>query len=282
MIERHHDYVLRNITVAAGAIADFIILMDFDAPFALRTLFGANSMNSFQFQIIGFDDRLYQQGIVFSNVSVDSLLGTPGTFYMFYPQITMPIQTAFRIRIQDLSGFGTTNGVLVFRGTKLYPANTAISFGPSYPSKFAELNFRYPYNFTLNPGSAANPTVLQQQPLNVKSDADFAFRMGAAFVLPGGDVYDPAGTDCVLRDQYGKPFSSDSTGPGVPGWVPLHLLFPVPNNSSRVAIPDVTVYPEIYIQRNTQLLFDLRRTSGVSQNTYAIVLHGSKIFQVAA
>ena len=288
MIERHHDYVLRNITIPAGGEVEYVILMDFDAPFALRTMFGAASLNYFSFQLIGFDDRFYQQGTVFSNLTVDSLLtspsvapNAPGTFFMFYPQITMPIQGAFRIRLQDLSGLGSTNGVLVFRGTKIYPDDTALAFGPQYPPKFAELSFRYPFSFTLAQGTTGTPTVLQQQPMNVKQDADFVFRMGAAFVQPGGDAFDPAGTDCVLRDQYGKPFSSDSTGPSVPGWVPLQLLFPVPNDNSRICVPDVTVYPEIYVQRNTQLLFDIRRTSGAHTNTYNVVLHGSKIFQVS-
>jgi hypothetical protein len=281
MIERHHDYVLRNIGITPNGQKDFVVLMDFDAPFALRTLFGAASMNYFSFQLIGFDDRFYQQGTVFSNVTVDSLLNTPGSFFMFYPQITMPIQGAFRIRLKDLSGAGIDGGVLVFRGTKIYPSDTSLAFGPQYPPNFAELNFRYPFNFTIPLGTGANPTVLQHQPFNIKPDADFVFRMGASFVQPGADAYDAAGVDCVLRDQYGKPFSSDSTGPSVPGWVPLHLLFPVPNNSSRISIPDVTIYPEIYVQRNTQLLFDIRRTSGTQNTTYNIVLHGSKIFQVS-
>ena len=276
MIERHQDYVLRGVTVAANATARFVVLMDVDAPFALRTLFGANSLSSFQFQILGYDDRLYSQGI--SNAAVDSLLNSPGCFFPFYPQITFPIQTSIQIIITDLSGVGSTNGVLVLRGTKLYP--DGVTFGPKYPPKFSELNFRYPYKFTIPLGTVPAPSVLGSQPLNVKSDADFVFRMGSAFVQPGADAFDSAGTDCVLRDQYGKPYSSDSTGPGTPGWVPLALLFPVPGDSNRVCVPDVTVYPEIYVEKNSQLLLDLRRTSGAHTNTMNVVLHGSKIFPV--
>lgn len=277
MIERHHDYVLRNITIAANKTARYVILMDVDAPFALRTLFGANSLSQFQFRIIGYDDRLYSQGI--SNAAVDSLLNQPGCFFMFYPQITFPIQTSIQIEITDLSGNGDTNAVLVLRGTKLYP--DGVTFGPKYPPKFSELNFRYPYTFTLPLGSTAVPSVLGSQPLNIKSDADFVFRMGSAFVQPGADGFVSAGNDCVLRDQYGKSFSSDSTGPGVPGWVPTALLFPVAGDNNRICVPDVTIYPEIYVEKNSQLLLDLRRTSGANTNTMNIVLHGSKIFPVS-
>ena len=36
MIERHQDYVLRNITVPAGGSVKYVIPLDSDAPFALR------------------------------------------------------------------------------------------------------------------------------------------------------------------------------------------------------------------------------------------------------
>jgi hypothetical protein len=80
----------------------------------------------------------------------------------------------------------------------------------------------------------------------------------------------------ILRDQYGKPYSND--------WVPTETLFPLSMGQSlgilsAWSVPDVTIFPEIYLGRNTQLLLDIRRTSGTQSNSMYFVLHGSKIFQ---
>jgi hypothetical protein len=271
MMERHQDYVQPAVAVTANKTARFVIKLDVDAPFALRSLLFVN-MNAFQFVITGFDDRRYSQGT--PNISTDSLL-QGGQFFPIYPQITFPIGMTIIIDVTDISGVGSTDGVLVFRGTKLYPDGVLVNT-PKYPPKFSELNFRYGYSLSVPLGSAGTPTVLQNQPLNVLNDADFVVRMTSAFVQPGGDAYDPNQTSVILRDQYGKPYSND--------WVPMHLLFPI--NSSAIspvqsAIPDAMIYPEIYLARNTQLLLDIERESGANTNTYNFVLHGSKIFSIA-
>ena len=89
-----------------------------------------------------------------------------------------------------------------------------------------------------------------------------------SFATTSGDAYDPTGTDCILRDQYGKAYSND--------WVPMGHVFP---QYPQDAEPYATIYPELYIPKSQQLLLDLRRTSGTQANGLTVVLHGSKIFQ---
>jgi hypothetical protein len=271
MIERHHDYILRNINVSAGQSVQFVVKLDSDAPFALRQILSLNMEHKFQMIIQGYDDRRYMGGQMLA--AVDSLLN-PGFAFIVYPQITFPTQLSILVTINEIAGTGIDGGVLCFRGTKLF--NDGTVFGPAYPSKFSELCFRYPYNFTVAQGTGPNPFILGSQPLNVKADADFVVRMGSAFVQPGADGYSDSGNDVVLSDQYGKPYSSDSTGIG-PGWVPTHFLFPVPN-AEHVFVPDVTIYPEIYVLRNSQLLLDIRRTNGTQANIMNFILHGAKVF----
>src|SRR5208337_1408190 len=200
MIERHQDYVLRGITVAANATKRFVLQLDTDAPFALRSIATSGfPYQGFQFVIQGVDDRLYTAGS--PSTAVDTLLN-PAAFFIVYPQITYPSELQIQVLITDLSGSGITNGVMVFRGTKLYRPGTV--FGPQYPPKFSELNFRYTFPFIL-----AQNTTLLSQPMNVQADADFVVRMLSGFVQPRGDGYSVGGNDVILRDQYGKPYSND-------------------------------------------------------------------------
>jgi hypothetical protein len=278
MIERHQDYVLRNITVSPNGTANFVVQMDTDAPFALRTVATSNMpYQGFQFTITGMDDRLYAAGT--PETAVDSLLN-PAAFFIVYPQIPFATQITLQVAITDLSGDGISDGVMVFRGCKIYPPGTV--FGPQYPATYSELNFRYTYPFTLAAGTSNAPTVLASQPLDIQADADFVVRMLSGFVQPLADGFSVGGNDVILRDQYGKPYSTDSGGG--PGWVPMETLFPIPNGDDvSVAqwwsVPDVTIYPEIYIPKSQQLLIDIRRTNGTQNNTYNLTLHGSKIFQ---
>lgn len=278
MIERHQDYVLRNITVPANGTVTYIIQLDTDAPFALRSVASSGMpYQGFQFVITGMDQRLYTAGT--PATAVDSLLN-PASFFIVYPQITFPTQIVIQVSVTDLSGDGISSGVLVFRGCKIYRPGTV--FGPQYPAKFSELNFRYTYPFTIAQGTTESPTVLYSQPLDIQADADFVVRMLSGFVQPEGDGYTVGAQDVILRDQYGKPYSTDSGGG--PGWVPMETLFPVPNGDTVsvdqwTSVPDVTIYPEIYIPKSQQLLIDIRRTAGTQNDTYNLTLHGSKIFQ---
>lgn len=269
MLERHQDYVLRNITVPANGTANFVVPLDTDAPFALRTIASSNmTPQGFQITITGLDDRKYVGGLPLA--AVDSLLN-PATFFIVYPQIPFPAQLTIQLTITDLSGGGITNGVLVFRGTKLYPEGAV--FGPQYPPNFSELNFRYGYQFAIAQGTADNPSVLAYQPLDIQSDADFVVRMASCYVQPTADGFVIGENDVIVRDQYGKPYSND--------WVPTETLFPVPGVGTSWSIPDVTIFPEIYLVKNTQLLLDIRRTGGTQSNTMNFVLHGSKLFPVS-
>jgi hypothetical protein len=272
MIERHHDYVVNNVTLASGQTQVFTILLDQDAPFALRSIVTGATLSRFQFLIEGPDGRRYASAT--KQNPQDSLLN-PGTFFPVYPQITFPAYGAITLTLNDLSGGGTgPPNAIALRGVKLFQEGQV--FAPQYPAKFTELMFRYKYQFTLAQGTLSNPTVLTSQPLNILNDADFVVRMGSAYVvLPSTDGWDVIA--CVLRDQYGRAYSTDSTGPGATPWIPAHFLFPVPGFENCVW-PDTTLYPEIYVPRNSQLLMDIQRSSGTASNTLQFVLHGSKIF----
>lgn len=272
MIERHQDYVLRNITVPANGRVKFVIPLDSDAPFALRCvlssgmpLFGSSVsgfQSQFEFTITGMDDRRYMGGNGDPLNGIDSLVNPASLPFIVYPQITFPSNIAIQVTVIDTSGVGISGATLVFRGTKIYPPGT--QFGPAYPQPFSELNFRYAYPLTIALGSVGTPSLLLSQPLNIQADADFVVRMCSA-ANTVGDTYDAVNTFARLRDQYGKPYSND--------WVPIELLFPQTNE------PYSTIYPEIYLKKSTQLLLDLMRTSGATNDTIQIVLHGSKIFQ---
>ena len=267
MIERHQDYVLRNITVPAGGSVKYVIPLDSDAPFALRCVLSsgmpnANGKSQFEFAITGMDDRRYMGGNGDPANGVDSMVNPGSLPFIVYPQIAFPSNIAIQVNVIDTSGVGISGAVMVFRGTKIYPPGT--QFGPAYPQPFSELNFRYVYPLVIAQGSTGTPSLLLSQPLNIQSDADFVVRMCSAGNT-AGDAYDAPNTWAILRDQYGKPYSND--------WVPIELLFPQTNE------PYSTIYPEIYLQKSTQLLLDLMRTSGIQTNTIQIVLHGSKIFQ---
>lgn len=278
MIERHQDYVLRGITVSADGTAQFVVKLDSDAPFALRSVASSGMGQNWQFTITGMDDRKYVGGSPLA--AADSLLNNQGTdsgigasFFIIYPQITFPAQITIQVSVTDLTGSGITNGVLVFRGAKLYPEGTV--FGPQYPSNFAELAYRYGYSVTIAQGTVNAPSVLSYQPLNIQSDADFVFRMASCYVQPLTDGFSIGSNDVILRDQYGKAFSND--------WVPTELLFPISQGANLgivapYSVPDVTVFPEIYLPRSTQLLLDIRRTSGTQSIVMNFILHGAKVF----
>ncbi len=129
-------------------------------------------------------------------------------------------------------------------------------------------------------GSGGTPTVFAYQPLNIQSDADFVVRMLSFYSQSINGVADfIVGTcDVILRDQYGKAYSND--------WVPAETLFPT-NTGNNVgvglsfSVPDVTIFPEIYLKANTQLLLDIRRTGGVGNSYMQFCLHGSKIFPLS-
>ena len=275
MIERHQDYVLRGITVPANGSVQYQIPLDPDAPFALRCLlssgmplFGGapDARAVFQFTITGMDQRRYMGGNGTPLAGLDSLIQPASLPFIFYPQITFPSNVTIQVTVYDISGAGITNGVLTFRGTKLF--QPGVVFGPQYPIPYSELNFRYAYPFTLPQGTTNVPAVIASQPLDIQSDADFAVRMCSFATTSGVDGYDPTGTDCILRDQYGKAYSND--------WVPMGHVFP---QYPQDAEPYSTIYPEIYIPKSQQLLLDLRRTSGTAPGGLTVVLHGSKIFQ---
>lgn len=267
MIERHQDYVLSSITVPANGAVQYVVNLDSDAPFALRCILSSNMPTSggqslFEVVITGMDDRRYMGGNGDPLNGLDSLINPGSLPFIVYPQITFPSHITIQVRVIDTSGAGITNGVLVFRGTKIYNPGTV--FGPQYPQRFSELNFRYAYQEIVAKGTGAVPFQLTGQPLDIQSDADFVVRMCSAGNI-AGDSYDPANTWVILRDQYGKPYSNT--------WVPIELLFPQTNE------PYPTIYPEIYLAKSTQLLLDIQRTSGTQNDTIVIVLHGSKIFQ---
>lgn len=274
MIERHHDYVLSDINVSAFGTANFVVPIDVDAPFALRCILSSgmptlNGQPLFQLTITGADDRRYFGGNGGPLAGADSLINNSAeTPFIVYPQIPFPTQITIQVSITDVSGSGISNGILVFRGCKLY--QEGVVFGPQYPPQFSELNFRYAYSLAI-----AGPTYeLLSQPLDIQSDADFVVRMCSGG-WPTADTYNASATFVILRDQYGKPYSSGiNASTGQPyAWVPVELLFP------NLIAPYSTIYPEIYLAKNTQLLLDVMRTDSPGETTtFLPILHGSKIY----
>ena len=161
-----------------------------------------------------------------------------------YPNILFPANSVVVLDIETLnSATRNPSAVIVFVGTKLFKDGDI--WAPQYPAKFKArpyLNNLFVPNVTISSGPVLN------QPFNVEKDADFVFQLGGyadTSAATGGFPDSLADLGFIMRDWQGKAYSND--------YVPIALLFPF----LTAQIPGF-VYPEIYIPRDQQLLFDFK------------------------
>jgi hypothetical protein len=129
----------------------------------------------------------------------------------------------------------------------------------------------------------------QNNIFTVKADADFVFRAGQATAPFSTDGRTFAEVGIILRDFNRKPYSND--------FVPLDLMFGSGGFPSAIPIGSAPsfiapfgpgpaqpglLYPEFYLPRNHQLLYDLKRTDGAGGSNqsedFVINFVGQKVF----
>lgn len=255
LVERMHFYVYPSL-VTPGQLSEGLVLRtDQDAPFRL---FGVAIWNvdmnigrGFDGQIgIRFarpDGRFTQRAITAAdllfpgNLSNSGLTPNAAMVCPIRPGILYPPNSVITF---DMLGLPTSivaqQGVsIVFCGVKYYEEGTI--WAPRYPNKFSAL----PYldNLTITRYPSLNNIFTAQ------ADSDFVwqagvytdFGAGTSGVTPIDQLVD---LGVIVRDYTLKPYMSD--------YIPGALLFPFLN-----AQKPGFLFPEIYLPRNEQLLFDV-------------------------
>ena len=310
--ERHHDYVLgpnqdaRLASVAAGAeITNIELQLDPDAPFELRSrcvrqaYTQSLTQNGLQFLKTKWTGPLRgvfrQQDYVLESLQM-AYFGQVGNPKPIRPSITYPANGILSLNLINTGASALTNVTFFWRGVKLFPWGAVPAY--RYPAAMKSSPFSYPVPI-LNLGPAERRTSLIFQPgMNnatgaAKPDSDFVLRAGQATPPFGSGEGDArrqfAEIGIRLYDWSKKPFSND--------FVPLDILFgggsfpaafPLGQTPSFIspfgtgpAQPGL-FYPEIYIPRLNQLLYDLQRTDGAINGnvneSFVINWIGQKVF----
>jgi hypothetical protein len=299
--ERHHDYVLgpnqdaRLTSVAAGQTIEKVKLtLDPDAPFALRgrAVRQKYSATLTQAGLAGIATQWagpaqdYRMLTFIPERLQMANYGQAGNPGVIFPQIVYPANGVIQIDVTNTGASAVTNLTFFWRGVKLFPWGAVPGY--TYPRKLSALSFSYPILVNNLGVSEIRPN----QIFTVKGDADFVIRAGQAtapFQAAGPRTL--AEVSFVLRDFNKKPYSND--------YVPLDILFgsaawpdtiPLGPTPSFVA-PFSTgpsqpglYYPEIYVPKNHQMIYDIQRADGhglsdtnTTEDVY-INLIGSKVF----
>ncbi len=311
---RHFDYVLgpnqdsRLASVASGAnITGIVLQLDTDAPFvltgrAVRCSYGTDTGTFGQGAgLVGLrtrwsgPNRDYRQQSQKAAYVLESLqsawFGQRGNPKPIVPPVMYPAGSVLMVDLKQYttnpySGLGTAfpiiNLTFFFRGYKLYPEGTVTAY--TYPKRMASQTFAYPVPVT----SLGINEIRRNQIFIVKPDADFGLRGGQSFVPSPGSLK-LAEVGIILRDFNKQPYSSD--------FMPLDVLFGSSPNDSSYSLGgnEATVatgtgprvpglfYPEIYVPKNHQLLYDIQRQDGTLLSateaaTFKFNLIGGKVF----
>jgi hypothetical protein len=219
---------------------------------------------------------------------------------VIYPQYVYPTGSQIVVEIGNLGREPITNARLMFFGSKLFRDGAFQS--PTYPAKFSTLPFCYPTD-VLQVGLATSPTApatRRDLQLRIFRDADFAYRYGVCdpFTLgqDGGPVppgvfgtTQPSYNELYVqvRDEARKAYSNEPIH--INDWFPQGLpptnsgtpLSPAGQDQQGVGptFPGLVV-PEIYIERDHSIYFDLYR---FDLTGFPVDLHfrfqGAKVFQ---
>jgi hypothetical protein len=303
--QRHYDYVLgpsqdsRLAAVASGStITGIELKLDSDAPFvmtgrAVRRQYSLSG-SALELDLAGLKTRFtgpardYRMSPAYIRESLQQVYyGMMGAFKPIVPGILYPPGS---VLVVDLTYTNAAYDPIAlsfyFRGFKLYPPGAVLAY--TYPRRMATQAFAYPVP-VVNLG--ANET-RRGQIFTVKQDADFVLRGGQ-----GPDPEPRSGTptraeiSITLRDTNKQPYSND--------FVPFEILFGSAHptfETFAVGVAGTTAaagtgpmspglfYPEIYIPKNHQMIYDLRRADGVAIGatlpaSFPFTLLGSKVFE---
>ncbi len=296
--ERFFIYVLgpgqdsRLASIASGVtIQEVNLRTDDDAPFVLtgRSVRHAYTSDLDQADLQGLKTRWsgptkdYRQQEYVRESLQSAYYGQFGNPKPIIPQIYYPSRSVLSVDLQNTGASTITNLSFYWWGYKLFPAGAVPAY--TYPRRMGSQTFAYPVTVT----SLGVSEYRYDQIFTVKPDADFVFRAGQGipiFSTEGGRTL--AEVSIRLKDNHKQAYSSDFVpfdvlfGTGqFPAVVPIgptpSLVGPFGTGPSSPGL----VYPEIYLPRNYQLLYDLHRADGAGGSnqaeTFTFSLIGSKV-----
>jgi hypothetical protein len=283
----------RLASVAAGTVIEECLLrMEDDAPFVLTgravrhayssALTQAN-LNGLKTKWTGPQRDYRQQGYILESLQM-AYYGQFGNPKPIVPGIEYPPRSVLMLDLNNTGANTITNLSFYFWGYKLFPPDTVPAY--TYPRRFASQTFSYPVQVTALGVSETR----MNQIFTVKQDADFVLRGGQGITISssGGRVL--AEVAIRLKDHTKNPYSND--------FVPFDILFGTGAFSAVVPAgptPSFVTpfgtgpgqpglfYPEIYVPKNHQLMYDLQRADGAGGSNQAedFVFNfiGGKVFE---
>jgi hypothetical protein len=311
--QRHFDYVLgpsqdsRLAAVASGStITGIGLQLDSDAPFVMtgRAVRRQYSTVGLDIDLRGLQTRFtgptrdYRVSSIRETYIRESLqqayYGMMGAFKPIVPGIVYPPGSVLMVDLTYTNATYTPIALsFYFRGFKLYPQGAVPAY--TYPARMATQAFAYQVPVV----SLGADETRRGQIFTVKQDADFALRGGQGPApIPDSPIL--AEISLILRDVNKQPYSND--------FVPFEILFgntqpTVTAGSPTYALDQFAVgaagavsayctgpispglfYPEIYIPKNHQMIYDLRRADGVALGatlpaSFPFTFLGSKVFE---
>lgn len=307
--ERHHDYVLgpnqdaRLVSVAAGQQIDNIELqLDPDAPFVLRSRAVRQAYNQYPRQAsVQFlatrwtgpqrgDYR--QQDFVLESLQM-AYYGMAGNPKPVRPSVTYPASGVLSISIKNTGGNAISNLTFYWRGVKLFPWGAVPAY--RYPDRMKATTFSYPVPITALGFSETRTNLIFQPGLNnatgvAKPDSDFVLRGLQATPPFSLNVLRERFSEVFIRlyDWSKKPFSNDFVPLDLFGAASFPASIPFGQTPSYIS-PFGTgpgqpglFYPEIYVPKLNQLLYDLQRTDGRgtmnAAESFILNFIGQKVF----
>jgi len=298
LVERHFDYVLgpnqdaRLANVPAGAtLRNVELQMQSDAPFLLRGRavrqayasteggFGQNGLQFLKTRWTGPVRDYRQQDYVPESLQMENF-GQMGDPKPINPQVPYPANSTLVVDLVNTGANPITNLTFFWRGVKLFQPGAVQLY--TYPPKMKGEWFNYQIPVT----ALAAPELRTDQIFTVQPDADFVLRGGLAtapFTALFVAFFD---VGILLMDADKKPYSND--------YMPLDVLFgsgqfppTIPLGAIPLFIPPFgpgpalpgLFYPEIYVPKNHQLIYNLNRTDAVGLPAdFTINLIGQKVY----
>lgn len=276
--QRFYLYVLgpnqdsRLSSVAAGATLQEVNLQtDDDAPFVLtgKAVRHAYTSDLDQADLQGLKSRwsgplkdYRQQAYILESLQC-AYYGQFGNPKPIVPPIFYPSRSVLSVDLQNTGASAISNLSYYFWGYKLFPAGAVPAY--TYPRRFGAQTFAYPVPVT----ALGVNEYRYDQIFTVKPDADFVIRAGQGIPISSAASRTLAEVSIRLKDNHKQAYSNDFVpfdvlfGTGAfPAVVPLgptpSLVSPFGTGPSQPGL----IYPEIYLPRNYQLLFDLHRADG--------------------
>ena len=283
----------RLASVAPGLVIEECLLrMEDDAPFVLTGRAVRQAYNStlrqddlmgLQTQWTGPQRDYRQQGYILESLQM-AYYGQFGNPKPIVPGIEYPPRSVLMLDLNNTGASTITNLSFYFWGYKLFPPDAVPAY--TYPKRLASQTFAYPVPVVQLGVSETR----MNQIFTVKQDADFVLRGGQGITISsvGGRVL--AEVAIRLKDHTKNPYSSDFVpfdilfGTGAfPAVVPLgptpSFMTPFGTGPGQPGL----FYPEIYVPKNHQLMYDLQRADGAVGSNQAEDFQfnfiGGKVFE---